>query len=278
MVSNTPTTPARTGTRKTPPLSTDTAIHVTHLWDDYEAADRREGSPEEEALVRAYLPLVFRVRDRVMYRFPPNVEADDITQNGLIGLIASVREYEPAQGKFEGWAMHTIEFRIMDGQRSSDWLPRQRRTNVKRVHEALGALRTAGHHIPTDAQIATATHLSVKAVQDALEDYASAYVHSLDDLTAGSSDSLGEAHPLHSDGHHHVEFDLRDFLEHAPLFDAIRSLDNDREKQILALYYFGRHEYKEIAEIFSISVSRVSQIVKVSVGRLRLSMMMALTA
>lgn len=259
-------------------MSTDTAPNVAQLWDAYDATDRREGSPEEEALVRAFLPLVFRVRDRVLYRFPANVEADDITQNGLIGLVTSVRGYDPSLGKFEGWAMRTIENRITDGQRSSDWLPRQRRTNVKTVHEALGALRTAGHHIPTDEQIAKATHLTVKAVQAALEDYASAYVHSLDDLTAGSSDSLSEALPLHSDGHHHVEFDLRDFLEYAPLFDAIRSLDNEREKQILALYYFGRHEYKEIAEIFSISVSRVSQIVKVSVGRLRLSMMMALTA
>lgn len=259
-------------------MPADIPAHVSHLWDDYFDAGSPEGSEQEEALVRAYLPLVFQVRDRVVRRVPGNVEADDITQNGHIGLVLSIRDYDPSKGKFEGWAAHNILHRINDGQRNTDWLPKRRRANVKVVHEALGALRTAGHHVPTDEQIAEATHLSVKAVQTALEDYATAYVASLDDLSGGSSDGMGDAMPLHSDGHHHVEFDLRDFLDYVPLFDAIKSLENERERQIIALYYFGQHDYKAIAEIYSISTGRVSQIMKVTTGRLKLAMEMAMAA
>ena len=60
---------------------------------------------EQEELITRYAPLVKRIGYHLMSRLPPNVQADDLIQAGMIGLLEAARNYDRSQGaSFETYA------------------------------------------------------------------------------------------------------------------------------------------------------------------------------
>lgn len=243
-------------------------------WATYIDAGRPQASKVEEDLVRAYLPLLLQVVGRLRSHYP-TADPDELNSNGHWGLLEAVRTYDPAKGKFEGWAVMTIRNRVTDGQRGSDWISKKRRSNVKAVEAAKAVLAQQGIAFPTDEEIAREAHLSIDAVEVANSDAVSSKIRSIDEFSdddgnhtddstatlSGSPVSASDVFGL---------FDLDEGLG-AHLTEAIRMLA-DRPKQMLGMYLFGGHDYKEIGQVFSVSESRVSQIFKTTAGHLRKNM------
>ena len=106
------------------------AESVEALWVDY-TANPVHGGPAEDALVRAHLPLVKQVTDRIYAGLPNNVEYEEVRQNGLIGLLDAVRAFDPEKASFRTYASLKIKSKILDGLRAADWLSRDMRRNVR---------------------------------------------------------------------------------------------------------------------------------------------------
>lgn len=241
------------------------------MWDDYVDAGRPPGSPYEEALARHYLPHATRLGEAYASRVGPTVNRDDIVQNGYLGLIEAIRKFDPEKASFRTFATRMIEWKIAEGLRGGDWLPRPRRAAMKAVQQAVADLQHGGVFNPSDEQVAHLAGVSLEAVRIASEDFVSSKVHSINDLT-GADDTHGDepANRLADRAEDSVDnLGLR-HAEHDPLFEAIRELP-DRQKQIVALYYYGLHDLSEIGQVFEISQSRVSQILKGVILRLKTS-------
>lgn len=259
---------------------TATDSRLDDYWATYIEDGRPQGSAIEETLVRAFLPLTLQVVGRLRSRYP-SADPDELNSNAHWGLLEAVRTYDPAKGKFEGWAVNTIRNRVLDGQRGSDWISKKRRTNVKAVEAAKAALAQQGIAFPTDTEIARAAHLSVDAVETANSDAVSSKVRSIDEFSdddgtnAADSTATLTGAPISASDVFSL-FDLDEGLA-AYFLDAIRML-SDRPKQMLGMYLYGGHDYKEIGQVFSISESRVSQIFKTTAGHLRTNMETLATA
>ena len=229
-------------------------------WDTYIANGRPPLSPAEDALARAYAPLVIRTQERLYGRYT-NADEDEMASNAYLGLLYAIRTYDPAKGGFESWAINTMLNRILDGQRGADWISRNRRKNVKMVTEAKLVLAQQGIAFPTDAEIATEAHLDIDAVEVAHSDAVTSRIGSIDHLAESGDLSIeGVAPVTHGstvDGLLAV-WQIDEGLS-AHFWDAVRMLA-DRPKQILALYVWGGFDYKEIGHVFSVSESRISQI------------------
>jgi RNA polymerase sigma factor for flagellar operon FliA len=237
------------------------AESVEALWAEY-TANPVKGSPVEDALVRAHLPLVKQVTDRIYAGLPNNVEYEEVRQNGLIGLLDAVRAFDPEKASFRTYASLKIKSKILDGLRAADWLSRDMRRNVRTVQQAIIALEGELKRTPTDEEVANRIGIKVEDVQTALLNHTTSHVASLDDLLPSrSGDDSGHSLGVHLTDvtelspHDHVEKKQDASL----LRTAVDTLP-DREKQILALYYYESLTLANIGEILGVTESRVCQI------------------
>ena len=80
---------------------------------------------EVEARVRKLAPTVTRIAYHMKTRLPASVEADDLVQSGMLGLLDAAKRYDEKDGAaFETYAAHRIRGAILDSLREADWCPR----------------------------------------------------------------------------------------------------------------------------------------------------------
>ena len=91
-----------------------------------------------EEIVHKYLHLVKYVAGRISINLPPNVEINDLINDGILGLIDAIEKYDDARGvKFETYAITRISGAILDALRALDWVPRAVRQRARELERDL---------------------------------------------------------------------------------------------------------------------------------------------
>ena len=87
-----------------------------------------------ESLLVEMLPLVRRIALKIHRHLPVHVEVDDLTGNGILGLLDAVDKFDPSKGvKLETYARHRVRGAILDGLRRADTASRDIRRKNKRI-------------------------------------------------------------------------------------------------------------------------------------------------
>lgn len=245
------------------------AVELNDLWRRY-----KDGRDERarERLVVAYAPLVKYVAGRMSTGLPSHVEESDLISYGLLGLISAIERFEPEREiKFETFAITRIKGSIIDELRSLDWVPRSVRTKAREIERANAKLEHRLHRAPTDQEVAEVLGISVGELQDSLVRISSSSVVALDELwtvsdASGDQVSLLDTiqDPQAVDPAH--EMDTTEMKDR--LADAIARLP-EREKLVVALYYYENLTLREIGEVLGVTESRVSQLHTKAVLRLK---------
>jgi RNA polymerase sigma factor for flagellar operon FliA len=245
------------------------AIELKDLWRRY----KEEGEEKaRERLVLAYSPLVKYVAGRMSSGLPAHVEEAELISYGLLGLIAAIERFDPSREiKFETFAITRIKGSIIDELRSMDWVPRSVRTKARQIERANAKLEHELHRAPTDQEMADALHVSVEDFQESLVRISNSSVVALDELWT-VSDASGD------------QVSLLDTLQDREAADPARELDTsemkdrlagaiaklpEREKLVVALYYYENLTLREIGEVLGVTESRVSQLHTKAVLRLK---------
>lgn len=225
------------------------------------------GKSDKNHLLAEHAPLVKRLAHQMKAKLPPSVEVDDLIQAGMIGLLDAVSRYEETHGaQFETYAVQRIRGAMLDELRSSDWLPRGMRQNMRRIEEAMSELQQRLGRPPNESEVAKQLKLSLVEYQDL--------------LTEGGGHQLVYYEDFHdSDGHEHFLdrycSDDSDPLQalmntgfRQALIEAIEALP-EREKILMGLYYEQEMNLKEIGAVMGVSESRVCQLHSQAISRLR---------
>jgi RNA polymerase sigma factor for flagellar operon FliA len=200
------------------------------------------------------------------------VEEADLISYGLLGLISAIERFEPErQIKFETFAITRIKGSIIDELRSLDWVPRSVRSKAREIERMNAKLEHRLHRAPTDQEMADALEVTVDEFQDSLMRISNSSVVALDELWT-VSDSSGDQvslldtiqDPAALDPA--VEMDTTEMKDR--LADAIARLP-EREKLVVALYYYENLTLREIGEVLGVTESRVSQLHTKAVLRLK---------
>src|SRR5437667_852023 len=203
---------------------------------------------------------------------PAHVEEADLISYGLLGLISAIERFDLSREiKFETFAMTRIKGSIIDELRSLDWVPRSVRAKAREIEKANAKLEHQLHRAPTDAEVAAELEMSLEDFQDALTRISNSSVIALDELwtlsdASGDQVSLLDTiqHPEAVDPAHAMAVtETKDRLA-----DAIGGLP-DREKLVVALYYYENLTLREIGEVLGVTESRVSQLHTKAVLRLK---------
>jgi RNA polymerase sigma factor FliA len=245
------------------------SIELRDLWRRY----KRDGEDRaRERLVVAYSPLVKYVAGRMASGLPAHVEEADLISYGLGGLISAIERFElEREIKFETYAITRIKGAIIDELRSLDWVPRSVRARARAIERANSKLEHKLQRAPTDEEMADELEMSVSDFQDALLQISNSTVAALDELwtvSDASGDQVSLLDTLQDPGAPDPAqvIDATDLKDR--IADAIARLP-EREKLVVALYYYENLTLREIGEVLGVTESRVSQLHTKAVLRLR---------
>ena len=244
---------------------------IRSLWRRF----RETGDPAlRERLVLSYSPLVKYVVGRMMSNLPGHIEQSDLISYGLMGLLGAIDRFELDRGvRFESYAMTRIKGAVIDELRTLDWAPRSLRLRARQIEQAGAQLERRLHRAPTDHEMAAALGMKVDDLRDDLARIASSTILALDDAWGlqGSTDGTTLGDTISDDGADPAEIHASAEVR-AALADAIARLP-EKEKLVIALYYYDNLTLKQIGDILGVTESRVSQLRAKAVlalrGRLR---------
>jgi RNA polymerase sigma factor for flagellar operon FliA len=224
------------------------------LWQSFlqeKTADRREH------LVTSYTPLVRQIVRRFSQSTDDQehvLDAGDLTQAGMMGLLDAIERFDPARGvKFETFAFTRIYGAIQDELRKIDWVPRSERKRLRTADEIFQHLNTSGGDEQEVQRFASERSLST-------EDYYTLAGESTHDRTDPNTRPSQEAlENMPGDGTESpFEQTQKDEL-YKRLYAAVTELPK-RERLVVTLHYFEGIKFTAIAKVLKMSESRVSQI------------------
>ena len=157
---------------------------------------------------------------------------------------------------------------MLDELRSSDWLPRSMRQNMRKIEVAMNTLQQKLGRAPLETDVAKHLKMSLAEYQDLLSEsggHQLVYYEDFHDTTEGNEHFLDRYCTDLSDN------PLQSLLNAGFRDAVIRAIDAlpDREKILMGLYYEQEMNLKEIGAVMGVSESRVSQLHSQAIARMR---------
>lgn len=222
-----------------------------------------------EEVVHKYFHLVKYVAGRISINLPPNVEINDLINDGILGLIDAIEKYDDARGvKFETYAITRINGAILDALRALDWVPRAVRQRARELERVYQELEIQLGRAATEDEVAERMGLTRKELDVLMQKIRGTSVLSLEEFLPNEK---GYEIPLLDTLRDHGG-DVTSAVEsreiNAALCQAVDELPL-QERTVISLYYFEGLTLKEIKGALNVSESRVSQIHAQAVIHLR---------
>ena len=249
-------------------MRSDPRTDASALWARYK--DDGDSSARDE-LILNYSPLVKYVAGRLASGLPQMVDTADLISYGIFGLIDAIEKFDPARAiKFETYAISRIKGAIIDELRAMDWVPRSVRSRAREIEAAYVSLENTLRRVPSDQEVADHMGVSLKEFQDILAKLSYTSVVSFEELWVGgerddSQNAIGSIKDDTAEDPVQI-FETGEIKE--ILAGAIEKLP-ERERTVIALYYYEGLTLKEIGTVLGVTESRVSQLHTKAVLRLR---------
>lgn len=241
----------------------------------FQTEDRQrlvEGMTREEVCRRFQSKVMFiarRLHERLSSEL--QIPLDDLAAVGAIGLLEAFDRFEPSRGiQFTTFAEYRIRGAMYDALRENDSFSRRRRQLSKRVNTAAEEIRRSEGRNPSAREVADKLGIDLDEYHSAV-DRTKPVVHlsldAPDDASEGRSLSERIPDPAFGALSGIVATEVREALK-----TSILELP-ERQRQCVMMYYGSELTLAEIAQVFGITVSRVSQILTEAREKLRKRML-----
>ncbi len=219
----------------------------------------------DEDFIKEYAPLVKRIAHHLLARLPAIIQADDLIQAGMIGLIEAARNFDEKKGAtFVTYAGIRIRGAMLDEIRKGDWAPRSVHKNSRRVAQAMREVENKTGRDARDVDVAHTLGVTLEEYHQIIQDSNSSKIFAFEDL--GVNEEAIDC-PTNNPITGPLEGIQRDDFKHK-LSKEIEKLP-EREKLVLALYYDEELNLREVGEVLGVSESRISQIHSQAMLRLK---------
>jgi RNA polymerase sigma factor for flagellar operon FliA len=249
-------------------MRSDSRTDASALWARYKD---EEDSAARDELILNYSPLVKYVAGRLASSLPQTVDTADLISYGIFGLIDAIEKFDLSRAiKFETYAISRIKGAIIDELRAMDWVPRSVRSRAREIEAAYVALENQLRRVPSDQEVADHMGVSLKEFHDILAKLSYTSVVSFEELWVGGErdESQNAIGSIRDD----TAEDPVTIFESAEIKDILAgAIDKlpERERTVIALYYYEGLTLKEIGQVLGVTESRVSQLHTKAVLRLR---------
>ncbi|MDL0088523.1 RNA polymerase sigma factor FliA [Campylobacter gastrosuis] len=214
---------------------------------------------EQDEVVLSFMPALRAMAYRLKERLPSSVDVNDLISTGVEEMIKLSRRYDKEQNdSFWGYAKKRVYGSMLDFLRSLDVLSRANRKLVREINNAIDEYFNKHEEEPDDEYLAKILNEDIEKIKDARSAGAIGYVLSFEEQSGLFSDE-----------------NTQEKVEKADILDKVEKILNTLDKRdqlIIQLYYYEELNLSEISEILKISESRISQIHKRVMNKLRESL------
>lgn len=236
------------------------------LWDSYRA---QQDMDARRQLLERYLGLVHHTARDIVKR-SAQADVDELVSAGTVGLVQALEGFDPARGlAFSTYAMPRIRGAMLDEMRDRDWMPRTLRERSRKLSQTEAALAQKLGHAPDPGAMADALGVDVDTYHHWRHESEMRSILPLDATGGSGSDDEPHLADLVADPD---AVDPGDELQRAEMLAALRegfTALPQKDRTVLALYYFEELNLRQIGEVLHVTESRVSQIRTRALSRLR---------
>lgn len=225
------------------------------------AAYALAGGADAESLITNHTGIVRKIAWHTLSRFGGSFELSDLIQIGMIALIDAARKFEDRGIPFASYATLRIRGAIVDAYRDAANSTRTEMAKQRMLRNARKSLTEALGRDPTAVELADHTGLTVSNIHEIMSDAQRSSVLSIDECYSEGNMSFAdeslnpEECAIHEDMREKVSREISRLQE--------------REQQILQMFFFEEMNLDEIGMCLGVSAARVCQVKKVAVEKLR---------
>jgi len=242
------------------------------LWKKYSSAQTENMKHElRNNLVEKYYPLVKKIAYKLAEKLNWKVSPEELTSFGVDGLFNAIGKFDVNQGvKFEHYASSRIHGSMIDNMRKIDLIPRSVRQHSNNFEKVRAKLEAEKGRLITDDEVAEELGMTLSEYNQNLKKYHPVLFSSLEgsDMASDNEDSFK------------VDFNSSLTSKNTPTPDSKilrkeffnKLLGNGfstTERMIVYLYYYKNYTMENIASKLKISESRISQIHKDVLPRMK---------
>ncbi len=221
----------------------------------------RQQPEDKSRLIKDHLDLVDILVGRMTTQVPAFMNRDDMKSAGMMGLIDAANKFDSSKNiLFKTFAEYRIRGAILDEMRKLDWFSRSLRDKQSRLAKTMSSLENKLGRDPTEDEMARAMDLSLEEYQEMLANVSHLGCVSLHEALDHSDqgrqfidsliDNRSDSSPVSR-------------LENSELVQIIANVLKklpEKERHVIALYYYEELTQKEIAEVLGVSEGRISQL------------------
>ena len=210
----------------------------------------------QDDLVLQYMPAVRAMAFRLKERLPSSVDVNDLISIGLEEMIKLSRRYDKDQNdSFWGYGKKRVYGSMLDFLRSLDIMSRANRKLLKQIEHEIDCYYNEHGEEPDDEYLSRVLEEDIEKIKEARNAHMVATTLPINEqMTIFEGDETDA------------------IVERDQLMEVIHGIINtfkEREQLIIQLYYFEELNLKEISSILDISESRISQIHKKLMRKIR---------
>ena len=214
---------------------------------------------EQDEIVLQYMPALRAMAFRLKERLPSSIDVNDLISVGVEEMIKLSRKYDKEQNdSFWGYGKKRIYGSMLDYLRALDVVSRSDRKLVKSINTEIDNYFNTHEEEPSDEYLAEKLNEDIEKIREARGVSGIITILPIDEQMELIGQSDVEKSVEKEDLILKIESALKDF--------------DERDQMIVQLYYYEELNLKEISEIMNISESRISQIHKRLLDRIRRSL------
>ncbi|OQY18222.1 MAG: FliA/WhiG family RNA polymerase sigma factor [Desulfobacteraceae bacterium 4572_35.1] len=230
---------------------------------------------DSNELVKANMPLVRLVVERMRAQVPAFVTKDDMTSAAMMGLMDAATRFDPSRGiMFKTFAERRIRGAIYDEMRKMDWFSRSLREKQGRIAKTISAMEHRLGRTPDEQEVAVELGMNIDDYRHMLNQVCHLGCVSLNE-TLDEWDGGRNFMDMLTDDSPSVHLRIEESEVAQEIAGQLEKL-TEKERLVISLYYYEELSQKEIAEVLELTEGRISQLhsqalvkLKVKISRLR---------
>jgi len=222
--------------------------------------------PDLEKQITDLLPLVRRIVRCMIRTQWRRANEEDFFSTGSVALVRAVRNYDPARGaSLRTWVSIRVRGAVLDEIRARTFVPTALYGKIQSVQAGYQKFLGDNRRPPNDEELSQAAGIPESQLSRISRASRTGNFRSLDRF--GATDSTDESLDL-ADRHPGPQQQAETHERSERLTQARQQLPS-RDRRILRLYYDQNATLKQIARSLNLTESRISQLHKVALLRLR---------
>lgn len=212
----------------------------------------------QDELAVQYLPAVRAMAYRIKERVPSSIDVNDLISIGTEELIKLARKYDSTiNDSFWGYAKTRVNGALLDYLRSLDIISRSNRKLIKSIDLEITRYYNEYQEEPSDEHLAKILNENIEKIRE-----------------ARIASDIYLLVPIDEQYNVVENNNIIEKLEQEELINKIKTILSEltqREQLVIQMYFFEEMSLNEIKEVLDITESRISQITKEVIKKIRRS-------